>query len=269
MATKIQLGALLLVTLQAIPVIVNSSEYENSFLAPVTEAIQGKNVICDSRIVPMSKVLTPVVESLIKQNIPYPDNVRKQASEWRDCSGIFLRTSSVLASSCPDQKEQFIAPPGLPDFNPSTSNVVPAAFKDTPRSTKHIAHWYNDRGRFTPVYYTPFAKKDHAPATLVENRNKIIPGSILWFSKRKPTERKGLKKLISNINHMGIVTSVRTDEAGNIVEYEMFHGRNKRVAASITSNHLWDMNQKYKKGKYPPFGFWSQYLVGISHLLAE
>jgi hypothetical protein len=48
----------------------------------------------------------------------------------------------------------------------------------------------------------------------------------------------------------------------------MYHGRNVGKKAAVTADHYWNWPRKFTTGgkKYPPLGYWSQYLVAIAPL---
>jgi hypothetical protein len=52
-------------------------------------------------------------------------------------------------------------------------------------------------------------------------------------------------------------------DQGNVVSYEMFHGRSAGKIAQRTTYH--DLRPKRKE--LPPFGNWNQQLVGIAYVV--
>lgn len=68
------------------------------------------------------------------------------------------------------------------------------------------------------------------------------------------------------IMHIAVVTSVRMDEDGNVIDYTMMHGRNKRRHASRSGSKA--IQSKRTKG-LPPFGNWSQQWVAIANIVTE
>ncbi|MEM7256221.1 MAG: hypothetical protein AAF404_02410, partial [Pseudomonadota bacterium] len=126
------------------------------------------------------------------------------SNEWRDCSGNFLRLSSRIATVCPGV--ELAAPPGITRYVHGGNNKRPGMAQA--RTTRGLAHWYDKKGMFTPVYYdnTPI---EQAPLALKEIRNRIKPGSVLWFAHRKPQSKDGKTSLYDEasgmINHMGTV----------------------------------------------------------------
>ena len=209
----------------------------------------------------INKVLQPVVTSMVEQRIPY---TQSPADEWRDCSGNFLRISSYLAGQCPAL--DFAAPSGINDYRLGGNNKAPGPSEA--RTTRGIAAWYDERGMFTPVFYDE-TEIDEAPQSLSSLRNRIKPGTVLWFSLWKPVAADGKARLFEEsggmITHMGTVVSVTKDPRGNVSGWEMYHGQNQRKGSGITS-HWWDWPVKFTSGgkRYPPGGYWNQRIVGMA-----
>lgn len=228
------------------------------------------HALCDGEVTDLADVLEPIARNMTAQKIPY---TRDPANEWRDCSGNFLRLSSYVASACPDQQEHLIAPPGIKDYAPGGDNVAPGNV--TVRSSRGVAKWFNDRGRFTPIYYDDAERLGAAPKDLHAYRDYIRPGAVLWFSRGKPLRTDGIDALFvrneanSHINHMATVTAVVRDDSGQVMGYSMYHGRTKSKPGSVTKAHFWTWPEKYLQGgkEYPPLGYWKQRLVGISTLV--
>ena len=209
-----------------------------------------------------------VVEAInwmAQQRIIY---TQSPADEWRDCSGNFLRLSSYIASNC--SGVEMPAPPGIGEYvHGSGNNKRPGVAQA--RTTRGLAKWYDQKGLFTPIYYDG-TDVEHAPVALQEVRNQIKPGTVLWFSRRKPQASGGKESLYDEatgiINHMGTVASVTKDEQGNVIDWTMYHGQNERKHNGIT-DHWWNWPTAYTSGgkKYPPGGYWSQRIVGFAESL--
>ena len=216
-----------------------------------------------------------LVNDLTKQKIPYTLG-EESIGEWRDCSGVFLRFSSALAQSCPMLESRLAASAGVKKYNPDTNNMVKGVEARGERSTRTIAKWYNAQGGFTPVTYAAPHNKDLGAtgrdiAQLEGIRDLIKVGSVLWFSRHKPQRGDDIQSLFEkHINHMGVVTNVIFDDDGVLKRYEMFHGHGKRGnPAKSTKQHFWEWPSEYNNHeRYPPLGFWTQYLVGISPVFA-
>lgn len=228
-------------------------------------------VECAGSRVTLDRLLQPIVTQMVSQKIPYSQD---PANEWRDCSGNFLRLSSYLAQRCPDQESNLVATQGVRDYRSQGSNRVRA--KAAARTTRQIARWYDKQDRFTPIYYDDAASLGAAPADLRRNRDQVRPGTVLFFSKGRPLAEQGKKPLFSPgkataIVHMATVTKVQLDsQSGQVIGFEMYHGRNAQHPGMVTKAHFWDWpNHLTQNGakQYPPFGNWSQRLVGIATLL--
>ncbi|MDH3604671.1 MAG: hypothetical protein OEU26_34130 [Candidatus Tectomicrobia bacterium] len=212
----------------------------------------------------IEQILKPIVASMVAQKIPYSQD---PANEWRDCSGNFLRLSSYVATQCPGV--ELVAPPGITDYAKGGDNKAPGEARS--RTTRGIAKWYDGKGVFTPIYYDD-TDLDQAPAALVANRNKIKPGTVLWFSRKKPVKADGKISLYKEaggmINHMATVVKITKDDRGNVTGWDMYHGQNPKKGSGVTS-HWWDWPAKYtsRGQQYPPGGFWSQRIVGIAESL--
>ena len=225
---------------------------------------------CGNQVKSMASILEPIVNRMVKQKIPYSN---KRADEWRDCSGNFLRLSSYVAEACPGSSANLAAGPGITDYKAVGNNRVTAKAKA--RDSRSLAKWYYEHDRFIPIYYDNATdNSDQIYKILKENRDRIKPGAILWFSHSRPTSAGGINALFDNgspssINHMGTVVSTTLDNEGHIQQYSMYHGRSKGKRATITKTQFWSWPPKYTRGgqTYPRLGYWRQYLVGIGTLL--
>ncbi len=224
---------------------------------------------CGGQVRDLEAVLSPIVSKMVAQKIPY---AQAPANEWRDCSGNFLRLTSYLAAACPEQQANLVAPAGIRDYRPGRNNVAPNGGQVEARTTRALAKWYYEQGNFTPVFYDGATKATDVPASLKAIRNRVRPGAVLWFSRGAPKSAGGVKALFNrnragtHINHMATVTKVERDAKGDVVRFEMYHGRSKGKRATVTTNHYWDWPESLTKGgkAYPAFGYWSQRVVGIA-----
>ncbi len=221
---------------------------------------------CGGKVTRVSAILTPIIRSMVAQRIPY---TQAPANEWRDCSGNFLRLSSYLAKACPDQQAGLAAPSGVRDYRRRGKNRAPSGAKA--RTSRDLARWYKQQGRFTPIFYDGTRRVGQASAELKQKRNLIKVGAVLWFSRSAPKQSRGLPSLFGLINHVAVVSAVTKDSKGNVIRYEMYHGRNRGKLAAVTGQHFWDWPKAYlgRGQEYPPLGYWGQYLVGIGVLLPE
>ncbi len=222
--------------------------------------VDARYLLCGGRRLDLAAILRPIADRLMSQQITYS---QVDANEWRDCSGNFLRLSSYLAERCPELNGRLAATKGVPDFVPGGNNSARPATA-VARTTRDLAKWYADNGSFIPVAYEPGLDEQ---AALARHRDQIRPGTVLWFSHKKPDPSAGTAPLFAGlINHMGTVISVERDANGELLSYSMYHGRNQRKVATVTTDHYWDWPDKFTSGgkQYPPLGFWTQYLVGLA-----
>ena len=241
------------------------------------EAIANADVYyatCGGQVVSMADILKPIASKLESQQMPYKIS-QKPVDEWRDCSGNFLRLSSYVASACAGNEGNLAAPAGIKDYVAGGDNKAPE--NTGPRSSRGIGQWYYDQGRYIPIYYDGITDISQPPQDLIDKRHLIKPGAVVWFSRGMPISSDGVDSLWtynskkSQINHMATIISVEKDDDGNVIRFSMYHGhgRDGVTPASVTDKHFWEWPATYTSNgsKYPPFGYWGQYLVGIGTLL--
>ncbi len=228
---------------------------------------------CGNEIISMADILLPLTASMEARQIPYTRS-QSPVDEWRDCSGNFLRLSSHVAAQCAGNDDFLAAPAGINPYSQEGDNEAPE--NKGARSSRGIGKWYHEQGRFTPIYYDDVSGIAEPPQDLIDLRNLIKPGAVLWFSRQKPVSNDGLGNLWANnpantqINHMGTVTEVTRDDEGNVIGYKMYHGHGDTGnPASVTEHHYWEWPATFTNNgsSYPPLGYWGQYLVGIGTLL--
>lgn len=222
----------------------------------------GQTVITATAPAPQACDIGSAINWMAAQTIDYTST---PADEWRDCSGNFLRLSSRIATICPGV--ELAAPAGISKFVKNGINKRPGVAQA--RTTRGLAEWYDQKGLFTPIYYDNTPTQNSPPA-LQAVRNRIKPGSVLWFSRKKPQSEAGKAALYDEatgmINHMGTVVSVKRDEQGNVIDWTMYHGQNKHKNNGITQ-HWWTWPAQYTRGgtrTYPPGGYWDQRIVGFA-----
>lgn len=153
-----------------------------------------------------------------------------------DCSGIFHR---VLLGV----KKRF----------PAYAYPSPGQYRDS----RDLARWYHEQGELILV------------RNAVLQSDLIRPGMALFFGRGGTVYRNfTVKKLLSRqggIHHVGVVTRVYKDRAGQVVGYELFHGhgRRGRTAASTTRWH----KRRPTRAGYPPFGNGRQQLVAAARIV--
>ena len=173
--------------------------------------------------------LRAVVTSLEEQSLLY------DTEPLTDCSGIFHRVLLGLKDQCPGR-----------DF--------PTAEKD--RDSRALARWYHEHGKLE----------------LVENAEEsaalLKPGAIVFFGRNGSVyEDFSVDDLLTpqkGIAHLGVVVKVHTNESGDVVHYELFHGHGRKgiTAASVTD---WHKRTPTKTG-YPPFGNGRQQWVAVARI---
>jgi hypothetical protein len=209
----------------------------------------------------LADLLQPIALGMVHQGIPYARARPDGRDEWRDCSGNFLRLSSYLASACPGSDAQLAAPAGIADWAPEGDNAV--ALVAAARSSRDLARWYHEQGRFAPVFYDGADRRTGVSPDLERYRHLIKPGAVLWFSEVAPRAADGIEPLFgggrSRIRHMATVVRTELDEDGQVVAYEMYHGRNGTHLAGVSEGRRWTDR--------PPLGNGGQYLVGIGALV--
>ena len=204
----------------------------NRILKPVKMGISDKKI---------SEVLRGIAESLERKKLAYVSSLSQ------DCSGIFHQIKDSLQTR-------------LAALRASKEYHYPLYNKD--RSSRQIADWYYENDNLLIV--------EDAMAA----RNSIRPGSVMFFGKsNKRYKNMTIEQLTDKdnnytpngiIGHIAVVTSVKTDENNNVIEYTMMHGRNPKRHASRTGSKA--VQSKRTKG-LPPFGNWSQQWVAVANIV--
>jgi hypothetical protein len=212
-----------------LPLNVNNA---NRILPPVTMGISDQKI---------SSVLETISENLEKKRLPYISSLSQ------DCSGIFHQIKDSLQAR-------------LVALRTSAEYHYPKYKKD--RNSRQIADWYWENDNLMIV------------EDAVASRNSIRPGAVMFFGKsNKKYKNMTIEQLTDKnnnytsngiIGHVAVVTSVKTDEDNNVIEYTMMHGRNPRRHASRTGSK--EVQSKRTKG-LPPFGNWSQQWVAIANIV--
>lgn len=173
-------------------------------------------------------------EKLEKQKIMY---TQTPADALADCSGIFYRITEFVATTC--QNYQYPDP-------------------KTTRDSRAIARWFHDHNNLVLI---------NDPKA---SRNLIRPGSVMFFGHSgERYDNVTLDKIAGTgqqrgvINHVGVVTEVKRDDAGNVIGYVMMHGRRKGVAAERTHYHQLDP----PRFGYPVLGNWEQQWLAVANIM--
>ncbi|MEM6799885.1 MAG: hypothetical protein AAF696_00700 [Bacteroidota bacterium] len=190
--------------------------------------------ISDDKI---SSILTSISENMEKQKLQYV------SSKGQDCSGIYHKLKDSIQNRLPS-----LAAYEYPKYN-------------SVRSSRQIADWYHKNGNLLIV------------EDAMASRNSIRPGSVMFFGRPNKkysnmdidmlTDRNNNYTKNGAIMHIAVVTSVKTDAEGNVLEYTMMHGRNSRIHASRTGSKE---KQSKRKPNLPPFGNWSQQWVAVANI---
>lgn len=173
------------------------------------------------------------------------------SSKGQDCSGIYHKIKDLV------QKRMSV-------LGDKTKFHYPSFTED--RNSRQIAHWYYDHNNL------------HIVQDAYVDRNLITPGTVVFFGRTEEKYSNINIDLLTNpgkfihdgtngkIMHIAIVTTVERDDAGNVVKYDMMHGRNSRNFASRTTAN-YDGPGGYGKAyaKFP-FGNWNQQLVALAHI---
>lgn len=189
----------------------------------------------------IGEILSNIAENMEKKKLAYV------SSKAQDCSGIYHQLKDSLQKRLPA-----LAGSGSYQY-PEYKNI---------RSSRQIADWYHKNGNLL-IVEDPLA-----------SRNSIRPGSVMFYGKpNKKFKDMTIESLTDKNNnytnngaimHIAVVTSVRTDEDGNVLEYTIMHGRNKRVHASRSGSK--EVQSKRTKG-LPAFGNWSQQWVAVANIM--
>ena len=215
----------------------NNNNHDLSKAKLPTKIVRKKNQIDDYQ---MSLTLTLISESLEAKRLAYI------SSQMQDVSGIFHQIKDSLQTRLPALAE------GSKYKYPSVREA---------RSSRQIAYWYHKNKNLLIVQ------------DAMASRNSIRPGAVLFYGKSGQvysninidmlTDRKNNYTSNGAIQHIAIVTAVTTDEKGNVIEYTIMHGRNRRVHASRSGSK--EVQSVRTKG-LPPFGNWNQQLVAIAYI---
>lgn len=153
-----------------------------------------------------------------------------------DCSGIFHRVSQFISTKCDAYQ--------YPELGST-------------RDTRALAGWYYDNNNLVIIH------------DAAKQRNLIKPGTVMFFGRSGRAYNnltiERLKTPIPNhvIMHVGVVTDVKTDANGDVINYTMFHGRRPGKVASSTYYH----KLKPPRVGFPPLGNWNQQLVAVANIM--
>lgn len=233
---------------EAVPDLAPATPAAPETVAPATSPVQlGRSDldrvdmgISDQKI---SSVLESISENLEKKKLAYA------SSKGQDCSGIFHQIKDSIQARLPGLRKN--AGYQYPVYNQI-------------RSSRQIANWFHEKGNLMIV------------EDAVASKNSIRPGSVMFYGKPNKkysnmtidilTDRSNNFTSNGAIMHIAVVTSVRKDENGNVVDYTIMHGRNSRVHASRSGSK--EVQSRNTKG-LPAFGNWSQQWVAVANIATK
>jgi len=200
--------------------------------ASVYESLDSYKTMCEGKLVEIGPIVKEIAEMLEARKFEYV------VADTADCSGMFHRVLMNFKSRCPGQEI-----PGLKAY----------------RDTRALARWYHEHDQLVLV----------PGDSVLVFQDLIKPGAVMFYGYGGKTyndfSAKDLFKRGTGINHMGVVVDVDYDETGQIERYYLFHGRNPRYVAGITSFHT----RMPTRDTYPPLGNGPQQWVAFSTLTVD
>lgn len=156
-----------------------------------------------------------------------------------DCSGMFHQLLNTFKTDYPDYKF------------PTINNA---------RSSRDIALWYSKNGDFTII------------RDIEKSRHLIQPGMVMFYGYGDPKIKYNRKKMNmqhlitrgTGINHVAVVTNVHIKN-GVLESYDIFHGRNPKHPAGITTSRRIYLNRP----NVPSYGNGMEPWVGIAPILVQ
>ena len=187
----------------------------------------------------MSRVLSEIASKMEAEKLAY-DRDKQQ-----DSPGIFHKIVDEFKKQLP-----VLADESKYQYPPSEVNT-----------TRLIADWYYKNDNLKIVQ------------DAMASRNEIKAGSVMFYGKSgktfkgfdidQLTNRKNNYTNDGIIQHIAVVTNVKRDADGNVLEYTIMHGRRPGKHAQ-RSNSKEDQSPN-KKG-LPPFGNWTQQWVAVADI---
>jgi hypothetical protein len=186
----------------------------------------------------LTTVLETVSREMEEKNLAYVIEL------GQDCSGIYHQIKDSVQARIPALRDpaKYIYPPFRPD-----------------RDSRQVAHWYHRHNNL------------HIVQDALADANKIRPGSVMFYGETDKTyNNPTIEQLTSRgvgIMHVAVVTSIETDDAGNLTAYTIMHGRNTKWTASRTGGNC-DCPKKglHKQHVKFPFGNWNQAWVAVANI---
>ena len=193
----------------------------------------------------LSVILDLIAQELEAQKLEYI------SSKGQDCSGIYHKIKDLV------QRRMSV-------LGDKTKFHYPSYSED--RNSRQIADWYY---RHNNLHIVQDANAD---------RNLITPGTVVFFGRTDEKYSNITIELLTNpgkfvhdgtngkIMHVATVTKVEKDDDGNVISYDMMHGRNSRNFASRTTANYDGPGSYAKQHARFPFGNWNQQLVALAHI---
>ncbi|MCP4654840.1 MAG: hypothetical protein GY856_05405 [bacterium] len=176
-----------------------------------------------------ARAVISIAEDLQGQKLIYSS----RPEDLRDCSGIFHRVLERLRQRC---------------------RAITGPEHRSVRSSRAIAAWYAEHGNLVVI-------KD-----ALDQDHLITPGAVMFYGRRNQRySRISRKKALEDVEHVGMVTSVERDGAGNVVSYRLFHGRSDRKPAAITDYHT----RLPTRAHYPPLGNGAQPWIAVAEVCSR
>ena len=157
-----------------------------------------------------------------------------KASDFRDCSGMFIRL-------CEELEEQFCENFEFPGrkFH----------------STRDLAAWYAKYGDLKLI------------SNAQSNQDLIAVGQVMFYGRANKNAPRRLKldDLIAPypkglLAHMGVVVAVDKEEDGSLISYTLYHGRSSGKPASRSI---------IRTKQNPDFGNWGQPWLAVASILVK
>lgn len=186
----------------------------------------------------LTTVLETVAREMEAKNLAYVSSL------GQDCSGIYHQIKDSIQAHIPALRDpaKYHYPPFRPD-----------------RDSRQVAHWYHRHNNL------------HIVQDALADANKIRPGSVMFYGQTDKTyNNPTIEQLTTRgvgIMHVAVVTSIETDDAGNLTAYTIMHGRNTKWPASRTGGNC-DCPKKglHKQHVKFPFGNWNQAWVAVANI---
>ncbi|MCA9733952.1 hypothetical protein KC799_17585 [candidate division KSB1 bacterium] len=180
-------------------------------------ALKNYTIACGNQQIDLAGPVGEIAASLEMDSLLYA------TEPLSDCSGIFHRVLKAMNERCPDHTY-----PAVEDY----------------RDTRDLARWYSEQEELILIQ------------DALSSEDYLKPGAVLFYGQRDSVYTNfGVEELLqpkTGINHMGVVVAVHKNEAGEVVQYELFHGHGSpgRTPASTTNYHL----RVPTRPEYPVFG---------------